>query len=142
MDSTHYAQCGLDPRLAAETLRPRPRTVHLSDYDSEGGRAHLFPGRGELDLGGFLARLDLGRLHALTIECGVPYDAADPDDLGRQNQVVREYVAGAGYRARRGPTISPRSPISEGSLVEAGFWVASPANASRIGSDVLAGESL
>jgi sugar phosphate isomerase/epimerase len=60
MDSTHYAQCGLDPRLAAETLWPRTRTVHLSDYDSEGGRAHLFPGRGELDLGGFLARLDLG----------------------------------------------------------------------------------
>ena len=94
MDSTHYAQCGVDPRVAAETLWPRTRTVHLSDYaeDDGRGRAHLFPGRGELDLAGFLARLDLERLHALTLECGVPYDAADPDDLARQIRAARQYV--------------------------------------------------
>jgi sugar phosphate isomerase/epimerase len=92
LDSTHYAQCGLDPRLAAEVLWPRTRTVHLSDYGD--GHAHLFPGHGELDLAGFLARLDLSRLHALTIECGIPYNAAAPGDLARQTGAARACVEG------------------------------------------------
>lgn len=92
IDSTHYAQCGVDIGAAADTLRARTRTVHLSDYVD--GRAHVYVGQGSLDLAGFLRRLDLGRLHALTIECAIPYDEADLATAVRHTRAAREYVQG------------------------------------------------
>jgi sugar phosphate isomerase/epimerase len=72
LDTTHYAQLGVDGLRAAQTLSEQVRTVHLSDFQA--GMAHVFPGAGELDLAGILRSLNPAVLQSITLECapGLP----------------------------------------------------------------------
>jgi sugar phosphate isomerase/epimerase len=69
VDTTHYAQIGMDLLEAARVLQGCIRSVHLSDYTSS--RTHVFVGEGELDLAGFLSLVDSKVLNAVTLECSV-----------------------------------------------------------------------
>jgi sugar phosphate isomerase/epimerase len=69
LDTTHYAQMGVDILTAADILRGRVRTVHLSDYVD--GRTHVFIGDGTLDLAGFIRTLEPAALQAITLECSL-----------------------------------------------------------------------
>lgn len=67
LDTTHYAQIGVDITQAAKILDGNIRTIHLSDYRD--GRAHVFVGDGTLDLPTFFKTLDLHNLQSVTLEC-------------------------------------------------------------------------
>jgi len=75
LDTTHYAQGNIDILSAADTLRPKIKTVHLSDYAE--GRKHVFLGEGCLDFKSFIERINVNQLHATTVECAIPYEAGD-----------------------------------------------------------------
>lgn len=69
LDTTHYAQIGIDIVEAARILGKSIRTIHLSDFSA--GRTHVFPGEGELDFSGFFGALDKDGLKAVTLECSL-----------------------------------------------------------------------
>jgi len=69
VDTTHYAQIGVNLLEAARILKDKIHSVHLSDYIA--GRAHVLVGEGELDLPGFMARLDPEISSVVTLECSV-----------------------------------------------------------------------
>jgi sugar phosphate isomerase/epimerase len=69
VDTTHYAQIGINLIDAVRTLDGCVRSVHLSDYVD--GRTHVFIGEGRLDLEGFLRLTDPTALHTVTLECSV-----------------------------------------------------------------------
>ncbi len=71
IDTTHYAQIGIDISEAAQILRERVKTVHLSDFSYP--KAHVFVGEGTLDLKSFINHLDITKLHAATLECNIEY---------------------------------------------------------------------
>ena len=77
MDTTHYAQCGIDIVSTARAAADYVRGVHFSDYKD--GKRHLFPGEGVLDLKGFIKSLKLDKLHAMTLECNIPYEKGRPE---------------------------------------------------------------
>jgi len=68
-DITHFPQAKTDLLHAADVLGDKIRTVHLSDFKD--GKVHLFPGDGALDFKGFFDRVNLNKLHAVTIECSL-----------------------------------------------------------------------
>ncbi len=90
MDTTHYAQCGIDIVTAAKDCREYVKGVHFSDYKD--GKRHLFPGEGVLDLKGFINALKLDSLHTLTLECNIPYEAGNPDVAVKGMKKARSYV--------------------------------------------------
>ena len=67
LDTTHYAQMGVDITQAARALYGRVNTLHLSDYRE--GHTHVFVGDGDLNLLGFFRALDASALRAITLEC-------------------------------------------------------------------------
>ncbi len=69
LDTTHYAQIGVDIIEAAQILKENIRTIHLSDYLA--GRTHVFVGEGALPLPGLFAAIDRERLCAVTLECSL-----------------------------------------------------------------------
>jgi sugar phosphate isomerase/epimerase len=69
IDTTHYAQIGVNLLEAGRILGERIHSVHLSDYAAN--RAHAFVGEGDLDLAGFFRQLDTKVLLAVTLECSV-----------------------------------------------------------------------
>jgi sugar phosphate isomerase/epimerase len=69
IDTTHYAHDGIDIVNAAEVLRRRVKTIHISDYSDN--KQHLFIGDGSLDFVSFFNKLDLNGLHSVTIECKI-----------------------------------------------------------------------
>ena len=69
LDTTHYAQIGVNLLEAARILKDKIHSVHLSDYIA--GRAHVFVGEGELDLPGFLSLLDPEVFNMVTLECSI-----------------------------------------------------------------------
>jgi len=69
VDTTHYAQIGVNLLDAACILRDRIHSIHLSDYLD--GRVHVFVGEGQLDLEGFLRLIDPAVLNTVTLECSV-----------------------------------------------------------------------
>jgi len=77
IDTTHYAQMGIDIIEAAKILKERVRTVHLSDYLSP--KSHIYLGEGTLSLNSFIKNLDTSLLHAVTIECDVEYNESNID---------------------------------------------------------------
>jgi len=77
IDTTHYATVGIDIIHAAKVLRERVKSIHLSDFKD--GKNHLYLGEGELKLKEFLTYFTLDNLHALTIECNIPYDQSNPN---------------------------------------------------------------
>ena len=76
VDTTHYAQIGVNLHDAACILRDKIHSVHLSDYVD--GRSHVFVGEGQLDLAGFLRLADRAVLNTVTLECSV--STADKPD--------------------------------------------------------------
>jgi len=72
IDTTHYAQSGVDITEAAKILKNRVRTIHLSDYIDS--KAHVFPGEGLLDFKSFMNELNKPAIHSLTIECDIKCD--------------------------------------------------------------------
>ena len=78
IDTTHYAEMGIDIVDAAKILKERVRTVHISDYLFP--KRHVYVGEGVLDFSSFLNTLDLSLLHAITIECDIEYFE---DDSGK-----------------------------------------------------------
>lgn len=75
VDTTHYAQSGIDILDAADTLGELIKTVHLSDYNS---KPHSPIGSGTLDLTNFIKKLDLSTVHAITVES----ELIAPDERG------------------------------------------------------------
>lgn len=102
LDTTHYAQIGVDICAAAETLGRRIGCVHLSDFAE--GSTHLPIGEGVLDLTGFLhivKRCEQSNLSAggprivVTLECAVdPSHAMPTEGVARRLGEMREYVEG------------------------------------------------
>jgi len=90
MDTTHYAQCGIDIVSTAKFSRDFVKGVHFSDYMD--GKRHLFPGEGALDLKGFVNSLKLDSLHAFTLECNIPYEAGNPKVAIEGMKRARSYV--------------------------------------------------
>jgi len=94
IDTTHYAQMGVDIVEAANVLKELVRTVHLSDYLYQ--RNHVYLGDGVLDLTRFINQLDTSLLHAVTIECDVDYDENNIDHtlarLANVLNIVRRMV--------------------------------------------------
>lgn len=66
LDTTHYAQIGVDITLAAKTLYGKVNTIHLSDYQD--GSRHVYLGDGELDFCAFFKALDAAALSLVTLE--------------------------------------------------------------------------
>lgn len=83
LDTTHYAQIGVDITQAAKTLYGRVNTIHLSDYVD--GKTHVLFGDGELDFPKFFSALDYSALHSITLECA-------PTHLG-ENTAEMESIA-------------------------------------------------
>ena len=69
LDTTHYAQIGVDVVWAARILKEKIRTIHLSDYLN--GKAHVFIGDGNLDFVNVFRVLEFSALHSITLECSV-----------------------------------------------------------------------
>jgi sugar phosphate isomerase/epimerase len=92
MDTTHYAQCGIDIVSTAKAGQDYVKGVHFSDYRE--GKRHLFPGEGVLDLKGFINSLKLDSLHALTLECSIPYEKDRPEISVEGMKKARSYVEG------------------------------------------------
>lgn len=90
IDTTHYAQCGIDIVSAAKFVRDYVKGVHFSDYKD--GKRHLFPGEGVLELKGFVNSLKLDGLHALTLECNIPYEKGRPEVSVESMKRARSYV--------------------------------------------------
>lgn len=72
IDTTHYAEAGIDIVCAADILKKYTRGVHLSDYKA--GKTHLYIGSGNLKFKKFFSNLCLEKLPAITLECNMPYD--------------------------------------------------------------------
>jgi sugar phosphate isomerase/epimerase len=87
LDTTHYAQDGLDVVQAARVLRAETKTVHLGDYVD--GKTHVFIGDGDLDFASVLRVFDLSRLHSLTVECSVGFHGEDAQTLNQEEMVDR-----------------------------------------------------
>lgn len=69
LDTTHYAQIGVDIIEAAQITGKNIKTVHLSDF--AGSRSHVFIGEGVLDFTGFFAAMGTECLNAVTLECSL-----------------------------------------------------------------------
>jgi sugar phosphate isomerase/epimerase len=92
LDTTHYAQMGIDIVEAARTMGDRIRTIHLSDYLD--GQTHLFPGEGALDFTVFFQVLALPTLRAITLESSVGFKGEDVRQLDRPTMISRLRLAG------------------------------------------------
>ena len=92
LDTTHYAQMGIDIVQAARILGDRVRTVHLSDYLD--GQTHLFPGEGVLDFTAFFQALAFPTLRAITLESSVGLRGEDVRQLDQATMIARLQMAG------------------------------------------------
>jgi sugar phosphate isomerase/epimerase len=93
VDTTHYAQIGVDLLGAARILRDNIRSVHLSDFLPD--RTHVFVGEGELDLNGFLSIVNLAGVDAVTLECSVTSLVKSDREMDHSEMVARLKLAKA-----------------------------------------------
>ncbi len=91
LDTTHYAQVGVEVVQAARRLRPKVQTLHLSDFAK--GQAHVFVGDGELDFPALFAALDFESLYAVTLECSAGRLGENPLALSAAQMVERLQTA-------------------------------------------------
>lgn len=91
LDTTHYAQIGIDVVQAASVLQKKIKTIHLSDFVA--GQAHVFIGDGELDFIHLLQILEPATLHAITLECSVGFLGENPLELSPTKMVDRLQIA-------------------------------------------------
>jgi sugar phosphate isomerase/epimerase len=71
LDTTHYAQIGVDVVQAARILQKEIKTIHLSDFVD--GKTHVFIGDGELDFSSLFRVFELSTLHSITLECSAGF---------------------------------------------------------------------
>jgi len=69
VDTTHYAEVGVDLIKALKLLKDRIRTVHASDFSDK--RRHIFIGEGILNWSGIFKVLNDSKLYLITLECGM-----------------------------------------------------------------------
>jgi sugar phosphate isomerase/epimerase len=91
LDTTHYAQLGIDVAQAACVLREKIATVHLSDYID--GKSHVFIGEGVVDFPGLFRMLDGASLRSLTIECSVASPGQNASELPESVMIDRLKLA-------------------------------------------------
>ena len=87
LDTTHYAQIGVDVVWAARILKDKIRTIHLGDYLD--GEAHVFIGDGDLDFVNTFRVLDLSALHSITLECSVGLSGEAVVEMGQVEMIDR-----------------------------------------------------
>jgi sugar phosphate isomerase/epimerase len=87
LDTTHYAQMGIDILEAAQILNGKLKTVHLSDYVD--GTRHIFPGEGKLNLEGFFKVLPVSSLHSINLECSAVFPGENATELGTPALISR-----------------------------------------------------
>ena len=56
------------------------------------GKRHLFLGAGELDFASFFKNLNLDRVHALTIECDMPYRRDDANVSVQSMKLAYQFI--------------------------------------------------
>jgi sugar phosphate isomerase/epimerase len=93
VDTTHYAQIGVNLLGAARILQDNIQSVHLSDYLE--GRTHVFVGEGKLDLRGFFSIVNPAGLDAVTLECSVTSLDKSDRQMGHSEMVERLKLAKA-----------------------------------------------
>ena len=91
LDTTHYAQIGVDVVQAAGVLQKKITTIHLSDFVA--GQAHVFIGDGELDFTSLFRVIELSALHSITLECSVGFLGENPLGLSHTKMVDRLKIA-------------------------------------------------
>ncbi|MCL1794025.1 MAG: sugar phosphate isomerase/epimerase [Oscillospiraceae bacterium] len=72
IDTTHYAQAGIDIAHAASILKNKVKTIHISDHADN--KKHLFIGDGNLDFIAFFSNINARELHSVTVECDISAD--------------------------------------------------------------------
>jgi sugar phosphate isomerase/epimerase len=87
LDTTHYAQIGVDVVQAACVLQKRIRTIHLGDFVD--GKTHVFIGDGELDFSSLFRVLEPANLHSITLECSVGFLGENTRDMTPTEVVAR-----------------------------------------------------
>ena len=87
LDTTHYAQIGVDVVQAACILQKEIKTIHLSDFVD--GKTHVFIGDGELDLTSLFRVFELSTLHSITLECSVGFLGENTGDMTQTEMVDR-----------------------------------------------------
>jgi sugar phosphate isomerase/epimerase len=90
IDTTHYAEAGIDIVQAADILKDYVKSIHLSDFKY--GKTHLYIGEGDLDFKDFFNNLYLDNLHAITLECNIPYDQNNPNIAVQSMRKARNYL--------------------------------------------------
>lgn len=97
MDTTHYAQMGVDFIQAAQILREKIKTIHLSDYaagkNQAAGSTHVFLGDGQLDFTAFFDTLDISSLYSITLECYAAHPGENARELGTNQLIERLRLA-------------------------------------------------
>lgn len=87
LDTTHYAEIGVDICDAARIIGGNLRTIHLSDFTQ--GRRHVFIGEGEMDFAGFFEVVDREQLNAVTLECSLSSITTPGPDMDYKEMVNR-----------------------------------------------------
>lgn len=87
MDTSHYGLEGTKLHHAAESLKDRVRTIHLSDYAK--GRNHALLGHGDLDLKGMFQILDPDKIYSVTVECCIPRSDCREELVGYCKEAYR-----------------------------------------------------
>ena len=91
LDTTHYAQIGVDVVQAVGVLQKKIKTIHLSDFVD--GKTHVFIGDGELDFSSLFRVLEPMTLHSITLECSVGFQGKNTSDMTQTEMVERLKVA-------------------------------------------------
>jgi sugar phosphate isomerase/epimerase len=87
LDTTHYAQIGVDVAQAVSVLKEKIRTLHLSDFAD--GQTHVFIGDGQIDFIKLFQVLELTTLHSITLECSVGFLGENAPGLTQAEMVTR-----------------------------------------------------
>jgi sugar phosphate isomerase/epimerase len=95
LDTSHVAVAGDDPVEVRRRFGGRLRHVHLSDNSGRGWDSHLPPGRGVLDLEGFLGSLGPGFEGAVSLEVDLRPGLGDEERLLATMTEMRGFVEGA-----------------------------------------------
>jgi sugar phosphate isomerase/epimerase len=90
IDTTHYADSGIDIVQAADILKDCVKSVHLSDFKY--GKTHLYIGEGDLNFKDFFNNLYLDKLYSITLECSIPYDYNNPNIAVKSMRRARNYL--------------------------------------------------
>lgn len=85
IDTTHYAEAGIDIVQAADILKDCMKSIHLSDFKY--GKTHLYIGEGDLEFKGFF-----NNLYSITLKCNIPYDQNNPNVAVQSMRKARNYL--------------------------------------------------